>query len=207
VHSGEQAPTDDQRARMRMLVRRARPDDAPAFAAIYGPIVSETTISFEEVPPSDDAFRARIAAIGETWPWLVAEVAGEVLGYVYASGHRERAAYRWSVDVAAYVRADARGRGVASTLYRVLFRVLARQGFHRAFAGITLPNDASIALHRGAGFELVGVYPEVGFKFGAWRDTSWWQRPIRDGDPSGDPIPVAQLDAQTLREAGVEERA
>jgi L-amino acid N-acyltransferase YncA len=189
-----------------MIVRQARPDDARAFAAIYGPIVAETTISFEEVPPSEDEFRARIATVGETWPWLVGELDGTVLGYVYASRHRERAAYRWSVDVAAYVHADARGRGVASTLYRTLFRVLVRQGFHRAFAGITLPNDASIALHRSVGFELVGVYPQVGFKFGAWRDTSWWQRPLRDGEPSGEPIPVAQLDAHALREAGVEER-
>jgi L-amino acid N-acyltransferase YncA len=187
-----------------MIVRRARADDAAAFSAIYGPIVAETTISFEEVPPTEDEFRARIAAIGETWPWLVGEADGDVLGYVYASQHRERAAYRWSVDVAAYVRADARGRGVASTLYRTLFRVLAQQGFHRAFAGITLPNDASIALHRSVGFDLVGVYPEVGYKFGAWRDTSWWQRPLRDGAPASAPIPIARLDARTLREAGVE---
>ncbi|HTJ27809.1 MAG TPA: arsinothricin resistance N-acetyltransferase ArsN1 family B [Candidatus Limnocylindria bacterium] len=190
-----------------MLIRLARPDDARAFAAIYGPIVTGTTISFEEVPPTETEFRARIAAIGATWPWLVGEVDGEVLGYVYASRHRERAAYRWSVDVTAYVHEDARGRGVAGTLYRALFRILERQGFHRAFAGITMPNDASVALHRSVGFALVGVYPEVGFKFGTWRDTSWWQRPLREGIPSGDPIPVTQLDAHVLREAGVAEDA
>jgi phosphinothricin acetyltransferase len=187
-----------------MIVRRARPDDARAFAAIYGPIVAETTISFEEVPPSEDEFRARIAAIGETWPWLVGESDGVVLGYVYASQHRARAAYRWSAEVTAYVHGDARGRGVGSALYRTLFRVLARQGFHRAFAGITLPNDPSIALHKSVGFELVGTYAEIGFKFGAWRDVAWWQRPLRDGLPAGDPIPVARLEAQALRETGVQ---
>jgi phosphinothricin acetyltransferase len=191
-----------------MIVRRARADDAAAFAAIYGPIVANTVISFEEAVPTAAEFRERIAAIGETWPWLVGEAGGTVLGYVYASEHRTRAAYRWSVDVTAYVHAEARGRGVAGTLYRVLFRVLERQGFHRAFAGITLPNDPSIALHRSVGFEPVGVYPEVGFKLGAWRDVSWWQRPLDAGSaPSGDPLPLARIDARTLREAGVVEPA
>jgi L-amino acid N-acyltransferase YncA len=187
-----------------MIVRRARPDDAQACAAIYGPIVTGTAISFEEVSPTAGEFAARIAEIGATWPWLVGEADGAVLGYVYGSRHRERAAYRWSVDVTAYVHPDARGRGVGSALYHVLFRVLERQGFHHAFAGITLPNDASLALHRSVGFAPVGTYEKVGFKFGTWHDVAWFQRPLgAERAPAGDPIPIARLDARALRDTGV----
>jgi len=126
------------------MIRCVRPDDAEAIAAIYAPIVERTMISFEEVAPSADEIRARIEQIAKIWPWLVYDDGGGVLGYVYASQHRARAAYRWSVDVSAYVREDARGRGLARSLYEALFRVLAAQGYHRAFAGIGLPNDASI---------------------------------------------------------------
>ncbi len=138
--------------------------DAAAIAAIYAPIVEDTIISFEEIAPSADEMRSRIEDISATFPWLVAERAGRLLGYAYASRHNERAGYRWSVNVSAYVDAAARRGGVASSLYRALFALLEAQGFHRAFAGITLPNDASVGLHRSLGFELVGIYPEVGFK-------------------------------------------
>jgi L-amino acid N-acyltransferase YncA len=186
------------------IVRRVRPSDAAAIAAIYAPIVERSIISFEEVAPTSAGIRERIEAVAETWPWLVAAADDEVLGYVYASEHRTRAAYRWSVDVTAYVREDARGRGIGRDLYGVLFRVLELQGFHRAFAGITLPNDASVALHRSAGFEPVGVYREVGFKLGAWRDVSWWQRSIGGAaPPSNDPLTLSQIGAQRLRQAGV----
>jgi L-amino acid N-acyltransferase YncA len=186
------------------IVRRVRPADAAAIAAIYAPIVERSIISFEENPPTAADIRDRIEAAGETWPWLVAAAEDGVLGYVYASEHRKRAAYRWSVDVTAYVREDARGRGIGGDLYRVLFRVLELQGFHRAFAGITLPNDASVALHRSVGFEPVGVYREVGFKLGAWRDVSWWQRSIGRADPpSHDPLLLSEIAPERLRQAGV----
>ncbi len=182
------------------MVRVVRPDDAEAIAAIYAPIVERTAISFEEVAPSIDDTRARIEEIGETWPWLVFDDGGGVLAYAYASGHRTRAAYRWSVDVSAYVREDARGRGLARALYEVLFGILAAQGFHRAYAGIGLPNEASIALHRSVGFEPVGVYREVGYKFGAWRDVSWWERALGSAGTPPDPIPLSALAPAVLDE-------
>ncbi len=159
-------------------IRPVCASDAAAIAAIYAPIVERTAISFEEVPPSDVEMRARIEMLSPGFPWLVAEVDDEVAGYAYASRHRERAAYRWSADVSAYVHSRMRRAGAASALYRALFGLLEALGYRNAFAGITLPNDASVGLHRAMGFEPVGIYREVGYKLGAWRDTSWWRRAI-----------------------------
>jgi phosphinothricin acetyltransferase len=182
------------------MIRPVRPDDAEAIAAIYAPIVERTMISFEEIAPSVDETRARIEQIARIWPWLVFDDGGGVLGYVYASQHRTRAAYRWSVDVSAYVREDARGRGLAGSLYAALFRVLTAQGYHRAYAGIALPNDASIGLHRAVGFTAVGIYREVGYKFGAWHDVSWWERPLASTAAPREPIPLADLPVDALDE-------
>jgi L-amino acid N-acyltransferase YncA len=160
-------------------VRVATPDDADAIAAIYAPIVANTSISFELAPPSVDEMRARIVRTLQSLPWLVsADAGGAVNGYVYAGRHRERAAYQWSVDVTAYVRADARGKGVARTLYGALFEELAALGYFEAFAGIALPNVASVALHESVGFKPVGVYRNVGYKLGSWHDVGWWQKEI-----------------------------
>lgn len=146
-------------------------------------------MSFEERVPTADEMRERIRKYTELYPWLVAEENGAILGYAYACAHRERPAYRWSVDSAIYVRENARGRGVARALYEELFRILKEQRFHSVYAGIALPNDASIALHRSMGFSLVGTYKQVGYKDGAWRDTSWWQLQLSSGDaPPQEPL-------------------
>lgn len=157
-------------------IRSATIQDAQAVQAIYAPIVALTAISFEEVPPSVEEMAARIADTLVSYPFLVTERAGQVLGYAYAGPHRARAAYRRSVDVTAYVAAEARGQGIGKQLYRDLLAALSNAGYHAAFAGIALPNPASEALHKAAGFELVGIYREVGFKFGRWHDVAWWQR-------------------------------
>lgn len=168
-----------------MPIRIATPSDAEAITAIYAPIVRDTVISFELEPPSVDEMRGRIAATLATLPWLVSEdEAGAVDGYVYAGRHRERAAYQWAVDVSAYVREDARGRGVGKRLYTRLFEELVRLGHVQAFAGIALPNAASVALHESLGFVPLGVYRKVGFKHGAWRDVGKWQKELRTPDDS-----------------------
>ena len=113
-----------------MKIRTVRPEDAQAIVDIYAPVVESTTISFELEPPSVQEMRARIASTLERLPWFVAVDASEtVMGYVYASRHRERAAYQWSVDVTAYVRADARGTGVGKAMYRALFEELTALGY------------------------------------------------------------------------------
>lgn len=185
-----------------LRLRLAARDDAGAITAIYAPIVESTGITFEEVAPSESVMRARIEQTLSTHPWLVGEEAGSVSGYAYSYAHRERAAYRWSVDVSIYLAESARGRGIGRKLYKALFRILTAQGYHRAFAGIALPNDASIALHRAVGFSPVGVYHDVGFKLGTWRDVWWWERPLmRSSESPDEPIALADLPARVILEA------
>jgi L-amino acid N-acyltransferase YncA len=175
------------------MVRVAETADAPAFAAIYAPIVTDTVISFETEPPSPEEMAGRIARTLADYPWLAAVRDGQVAGYAYASQHRSRAAYRWSVDVTVYVAEPARRCGVGAVLYTALNDILRRQGFRSAFAGIALPNPGSIGLHEAMGFEPVGVYRDVGFKLGAWRDVGWWRLGLSAGDET--PIePVAFRD-------------
>lgn len=176
-----------------MTVRTARLDDAGAVAAIYAPYVSETPISFEEAPPSRAEMASRIAAVLPTHPFLVFEDDAEILGFAYAGVHLPRAAYRWSANVSVYTALDAHRRGIGRALYTALFDLLRRQGFHALFAGITLPNEASVGLHEAMGFEHLGTYREVGFKLGRWHDVGYWRHAVAVGPPAGDPIPFAEL--------------
>jgi phosphinothricin acetyltransferase len=174
-------------------LRLANPGDAAAVAAIYAPVVRTTAISFETEPPSVDEMAARIDRTRTRWPWLVCDRGGEVLGYAYASRHSERAAYQWSVDVSVYVDARAHRSGIGRALYTSLLRLLVVQGFYNAYAGITLPNAASVGLHETIGFVPVGVYRHVGFKLGAWHDVGWWSlglQPTTGHPPSPVDLPV-----------------
>lgn len=159
---------------MESKIRFATPADAPAVHEIYGPFCEDSPISFETERPAVAEIERRIRNIIERFPWLICENESEVLGYAYAGPHRERAAYRWSVDVAIYISGNYRGRGVGTALYTVLFELLRILGYFKAYAGITLPNPASVRLHQRVGFELVGIFKQVGYKSGAWHDVSWW---------------------------------
>lgn len=171
-----------------MKIRTVTPQDAAAVQAIYAPIVLQTPISFEVVPPTVAEMGQRIATTLARYPWFVGEDdAGRINGYVYASQHRERAAYRWAADVTAYVREDCRGQKVGQRLYRRLLEELGALGYHQACAGITLPNAASVALHESVGFRPVGIYRNIGFKFGAWRDVGWWQCEVRSPGAGSEP--------------------
>ena len=133
-------------------------------------------ISFELESPTPDDMAARISDHGASHAWLVAELAGAVAGYAYGSPHRSRAAYASSCDVAVYVDPAYARQGIGRMLYAALFPLLAGKGCHAAFAGIALPNAASIGLHEAMGFTPVGTFREVGWKLGGWRDVGWWQR-------------------------------
>ncbi len=156
-------------------IRLANEGDAQKCLSIYAPIVRETPISFELIPPSEAEFRQRILTNLLQMPWLVCEIDGEVWGYAYASKHRQRAAYQWSVESSVYVNAAYRRKRVGKALYTSLMKLLQLQGFYNVYAGVTLPNPASVGLHEAVGFLPVGVYRLTGYKFGTWHDVGWWQ--------------------------------
>jgi L-amino acid N-acyltransferase YncA len=169
--------------------------DAAACAAIYAPYVRDTPISLEEEPPTTREIAERIELTTLTHPWLVAENDVELIGYAYATRHRERACYRWATDVTVYVAPQSQRRGVGRTLYETLFKALADQGFRIACAGITLPNQASVGLHESLGFQPVGVYRNIGWKMGAWHDVGWWQLELGPGPRPGPGTGAAASDA------------
>jgi phosphinothricin acetyltransferase len=159
-----------------VIVRPATRDDAAHCAGIYRPFVEKSWVSFELVPPNGEEMARRIDAYGASHGWFVAEANGAIAGYAYGSPHRTREAYQTSCDVAVYVGPVFARQGVGRRLYDALLPALKVQGFHAAFAGIALPNPASIALHEAMGFASIGTYREVGWKLGGWRDVGWWQR-------------------------------
>ena len=175
---------------MAVHIRLATADDGEAVAAIYRPVVAETAISFETTLPDRDEMARRIDETMRSYPWLVCDVDGRTAGYAYASRHRVRGAYQWSVDTSVYIAEDHRRRHIGRGLYTSLFAILAAQGYFNAFAGIALPNPASVALHESMGFEPIGVYRRVGFKLDRWHDVGWWQLSLRQHEAS----PSAPLD-------------
>ena len=181
-----------------MLIRHADPArDALVCSEIYKPSVLDSPTSFEEDAPDAQQMARRIETYSQTHPWLVAEDNDvNVIGFAYACQHRERAAYRWAADVSAYVDEAHRREGVGRSLYHALFELLIRQGLQVACAGITLPNDPSVALHESLGFQPVGVYRRIGWKAGAWRDVGWWELELVEAEAEvpADPGPPLRLD-------------
>jgi phosphinothricin acetyltransferase len=177
-------------------VRIADPaSDSAACAAVYAHYVRTSHVTFETEPPGTDEMAERIRATLAWTPWLVACENEAVVGYAYASRHRERAGYRWAVDASIYLDRDAHGRGVGRTLYAALFPLLYQQGFYRIYAGIGLPNEPSVGIHRSFGFADVGVYRKIGWKHGEWVDVLWMACDLRNDDrnPPPEPIPLPEL--------------
>lgn len=193
---------------MAIEIRLARGDDADEIARIYRPFVESTIISFETVPPDTSQMAGRLAATLGRYPWLVCEWDGRIAGYAYATKHRERKAYQWSVDTSAYVHPEYWRRGIGSGLYRSLFEILPAQGFMNAYAAIALPNPGSVGLHESMGFRPVGVYRSVGYKLGAWHDVGWWELGLRNHEPSpSEPVDLVTVQSRkewpTLLTSGI----
>jgi phosphinothricin acetyltransferase len=162
-------------------VRAATLADLPALTDLYNHYILNTPITFDLEPYGPDGRRAWFDQHADTGPHrlLVAEHDGEILGYATSSRWRPKAAYDTTVETSVYCRHDATGRGVGTRLYDALFAALASEHVHRIVAGMTLPNDASRALHERFGFTHVGDFAEVGYKFGRYWDVAWFQRAMR----------------------------
>ena len=163
---------------MTPTIRLAGESDGERIRAIYAPHIRESATSFEQRLPTVAEVQRRVAATIETHPWLVCEHEGQVVGYAYASSHRTREAYRWSIETSVYVDAEYHRQGIARGLYESLLAVCRLRGFRNAYAGTTPPNPASVSLHESMGFESIGVFENVGHKNGEWHDVQWWARPL-----------------------------
>ena len=161
-----------------MEIRLAKPSDARSLLDIYAPYVENTAITFEYEVPTIQDFAIRIEKTLEKYPYLVAEEDGVVLGYAYASTYYARAAYDWAVELSVYVSQDARGKGVGSKLYDALEDLLDQMGYVHFLACISLPNEASLALHRKRGYQQVAHFPKIGYKFNRWHDIVWLQKSL-----------------------------
>jgi len=161
-----------------LCIRSARATDGEALARIYNPYILETVVTFEEEPVSAAVMAERVTEVtGQSLPWLVAELRGQVLGYAYATRWKARASYRFSTETTVYLGPGQSGHGYGTRLYAALLEALRAGGIiHAAIGGIALPNAASVALHEKLGFRKVAQFPEVGFKLGQWVDVGYWQK-------------------------------
>lgn len=179
------------------MIRLATADDAERVREIYAPFcLPSSAVSFEIEAPSLTEMASRISNTLPNYPWLVFEdESGNVIGYAYAGQHKTRAAYNWSAEASVYLHEQARGKGIGRRLYRCLFDLLKEQGYFNVYGGVTLPNPASIGLHKSMGFKDVGIYEKVGFKNGSWHDVLWLVLHVQahEATPVG-PIPFSKLD-------------
>ena len=168
-----------------ILVRAAEDSDLGALTDLYNHYVRHSAITFDTVPLSPEQRRSWLLSHGKDGPYrlLVAQergvhASGRILGYAHSSRFRPKPAYDTSVECTVYVAPDAGGRGVGTLLYQHLFASLKGLDLHRAYAGITVPNEASVRLHRRFGFVRCGTYREAGRKFGRYHDVERFEKPL-----------------------------
>lgn len=179
-------------------IRRASAADAAALLEIYRPYI-ETPVTFECEAPSAEAFAARISAFGADYPYLVCEIDGEVAGYAYAHRQKERAAYQWNAELSVYIQPRYQGRGIGRALYGALAEILKLQNVRNLYAGVTVPNAKSEALHRSIGFERLGTYHRTGYKCGRWHDVAWFEKHLAEGDGVPEPfVTLAAVDSRKI---------
>lgn len=163
-----------------VIVRVATPEDAKSILDIYKPYILNTATSFETIVPSLEEFKARMEKYLCKYPWIVGEINGKLAGYAYASVHREREAYQWTCESSIYMHEKFKGKGIAKELYDALFGVLKMQGIVNVYAGITLPNDASVKLHEKCGFIHFATYDNIGYKLNEWHKVGWWRLQLNE---------------------------
>lgn len=163
-----------------LVIRPARREDVPAITALYNRYVTDTAVTFDVEPASVEQRLVWFGLFNLTGPLrlLVAEAEGAFAGYAGTLQFRVKEAYRTSVETTLYIHPDFQRKGVGLRLYGSLFDALKDEDVHRAYAGITVPNEPSIVLHERAGFRHIGTYSEVGFKLGQYHDVAWYERAV-----------------------------
>lgn len=157
------------------MIRPVIINDAKEIADIYNYYVSNTVITFEEELVSAHEMMNRIKKVTKKFPWVVYEEDGQVLGFAFAEEWKSRTAYKYSVESSVYLKNDAASRGIGTNLYLALIQKLSLTDIHAVIGGISLPNDASIALHEKLGYRKVAHFKEIGYKFNEWIDVGYWQ--------------------------------
>ncbi len=182
-------------------VRMAAQADAGELLKIYAPYVTDTAISFEYEIPTLEEFERRISSTLERYPYIVAVVESQIVGYAYASAFKPRAAYSWAVETTVYLRQDYRGKGVGKRLYLALEELLKRQNIINLNACISYTQDSDTRLdntspqfHERLGYSKVAHFTKCGFKFGKWYDMIWMQKMLGEHPENPAPmIPMSRL--------------
>jgi phosphinothricin acetyltransferase len=157
------------------MIRKVTLDDAQAICNIYNYYILNSVATFELEPVTSDEVIKRIKRVTLEYPWIAFFKENELVGYAYADKWKTRKAYKYSVESTVYLKNGYSGRGIGSRLYMFLLNELKKINIHAVIAGISLPNDASIALHEKLGFKKIGQFKEVGFKFDKWVDVGYWE--------------------------------
>lgn len=179
--------------------RTVRETDVDEILNIYRPYIENSAITFEYTVPSAEEFKERINSISKDYPYIVCIHDDKVVGYAYAHRHMERAAYQWNAELSVYVDAEHQGHGLGETMYRILFDILKLQNIRNVYAGITLPNEKSLKMHKKLGFLSVGVYHNTGYKCGKWHDVEWLEKSITIHDAQPDLfISLKKIDETTI---------
>jgi phosphinothricin acetyltransferase len=176
-------------------IRMALPADAGGILEIYAPHVKDSFCTFESEVPSLEEMEDRIHKAIQYRPWIVCVIDKTIAGYVYASAHRDRAAYQWSCECSVYTKNEFQGIGIGYQMYKILFQLLKLQGYKTVYAGITLPNEGSIRLHEKIGFTHFATYENVGYKLGHWKDVGWWKLQLnRYNQKPSPPLKLSETD-------------
>ena len=177
-----------------VTIRRAKPSDAAALCAIYRPYVEHTAVTFETAAPDEKEFERRICETLKKYPYLVAGISGEIVGYAYAGAFKARAAYDWSVETSIYVKQGATGQGIGASLLLALEDALRSMGVRNANACIAYAGkedeyltNKSMRFHERMGYSLVGRFHKCACKFGRWYDMIWMEKTLGDHEPDPEP--------------------
>lgn len=177
-----------------IIIRPIELSDAETVLEIYKPYIEKTNITFEYTVPELCEWKERIKVITQQFPWLVAEFNGQIVGYAYATKHRDRIAYSWCCESSVYISENFQGKGLAKVLYEKLFEILKLQGYINIYAILTSPNPKSEKFHEVFGFTDIGRFHKAGFKFNEWHNTRWMQLHLAAHEiPPGEIMPFSEL--------------